>query len=433
MVNKLVDREIFTDVSAHLKEPEITVITGPRQTGKTTLLFQLKEWLLTKKKVQESQIKFFNLDLINELSAIRNQADFIKFLKEELRQEKFLYCFIDEIQRLDNSGKFLKGIYDTKLAVKFIVSGSSSLEMKSKTIEPLTGRKRVFHLWPFSFKEYILSHEPQLCNLLEEKGLSALNKKKIMERFFNFIIFGGYPRVALCASDKEKVPILNEIYSSYVEKDIVGLLGAKNPFAFSKLVTLLADQIGSLVNLHEISNTLGMNFRTLENYLFMLENTFVINLARPYFTNARKELRKMPKVYFIDMGLRNLAIKSFVKAAENRDKGKLVENFVALSIARYSDGVVNYWRTKDKNEVDFVFKNYYGDIIPIEVKAVEFKKPEINKGLKAFIEKYNPKKALVVNFALEDTIKIKDTKINFILPYRISAFLRLITHSKEWN
>lgn len=419
-MNNLTKREIFEQVIGHLKLPEVTVIIGARQTGKTTLLFQLKDWLLTQNKTKDSQIKFFNLDLISDLSGISNQTEFIKFLKEELIREKLLYIFIDEIQRLEDAGRFLKGVYDLKLPVKFIVSGSSSLEIKSKVSESLTGRKRVFHLYPFSFAEYIDSQEKPLLEMLKKDKISVLNKDKIFSHLFDFIIFGGYPRVVTSIGKQEKIAVLNEIYSSYVEKDIVGFMKVKNPFIFSKLVSLLADQAGSLVNLHEISVTLGMNFRTVESYIFALENTFVINLARPYFTNARKELTKMPKVYFADTGIRNLSVKYFADFKDNRDKGKLLENLVASSLIRLGDGAVNYWRTKDKNEVDFVFKDYYGGIVPIEVKSAELTKPDVPRNLRMFIEKYQPKKAVVVNLSLEETIKIKDTSVDFILPYRIS-------------
>ncbi|MBN2096855.1 MAG: ATP-binding protein [Candidatus Omnitrophica bacterium] len=423
MNNKLIEREIFGQITAHLKEQEVTVITGARQTGKTTLLFQLKDWLFAQKKVKQSQLKFFNLDLISDLTGIRNQDDFIKFLKEELGREEFLYVFIDEIQRLENSGKFLKGIYDVRLPVKFVVSGSSSLEIKSKISESLAGRKRLFHLWPFSFSEYLSCYEPSLRGLLKKDGISTLNRRKIMDYFFDFVVFGGYPRVVLSKDKKEKIAVLNEIYSSYVEKDIVGFMKVKNPFAFSKLVALLGDQIGNLVNLHELTATLGLNFRTIENYLFALESTFVVNLARPYFTNARKELTKMPKVYFVDTGMRNLSVKYFANFSDSRDRGKLLENFVSSSIVKLWDGVVNYWRTKDRNEVDFILRNYYGEIVPVEVKAIELGKPEINSGLKAFIEKYKPKKAFIVNLALEEKIKIRDTEIYFILPYNVPISL----------
>jgi len=187
------------------------------------------------------------------------------------------------------------------------------------------------------------------------------------------------------------------------------------------LVSMLSAQAGGLVNLHELSSTLGMNFRTMESYLFSLENTFVISLARPYFTNARKELTKMPKVYFVDTGMRNLSVKDFSPFTANRDKGKLLENVTASLIARSREGTLNYWRTKDKNEVDFVIRDYFGGIIPVEVKADEMKRPEIPRGLKSFIDKHQPKEAFMVNLSLQEAVKINNTRIKFILPYQIPA------------
>jgi len=422
----LIKRDIFEKVAKHSQAKEITVITGARQTGKTTLLFQLKDYLIKNKKAKQSQIEFFNLDLINDLEGINNQSNFIKFLREELNKEKFLFVFIDEVQRLENPGKFLKGIYDLNLPIKFIVSGSSSLEIKSRIFESLTGRKRVFHLWPFSFSEYLLWHAPALLNLFSKTDISSLNKKRILDYFFDFIVFGGYPRVVLSKTKEDKINILNEIYSSYVEKDIVGFMKIKNPLVFLKLVALLGDQIGNLINLKEISNTLSMNFRTVESYLSALENTFVVSTVKPYFTNARKELTKMPKIYFADTGMRNLSVKYFANFMDNRDKGKLLENFVYSSLIKEWEGTINYWRTKDKSEVDFILRDYYGHIIPLEVKTAKLKKAEINKSLRSFIKKYKPEKSLIVNLSLETKTKINSTKVQFLLPHRIGEFLKTV-------
>lgn len=415
----LIKREIFSQIVRHLAKEEVTVITGARQTGKTTILLQLKDHLIHEKKINPSRIKIFNLDLLSDLEGIRNQTDFIRFLREELNKEKFLYVFIDEIQRLENPGTFLKGIYDLKLPLKLLVAGSSSLEIKSKVFESLTGRKRVFHVWPFSFSEYLSCYNPKLSELIKKKSVSTINKRAILDHLFDFIIFGGYPRAVLAKSKEEKIQVLNEIYSSYVEKDIVGLIKIKNPFNFSKLVALLSDQIGGIINLKEVSSTLGINHRTLEHYLSALENTFVINITRPFFTNIRKELTKMPKVYFVDNGMRNLALKYFTKFMDSRDKGELLENFVLSSLLKKGDLTVNYWRTKDKSEVDFICRDYDGNTIPLEVKAAELKKPEITKGLRSFIERYNPVRAFLINLSLEEKIKFKNTQIEFILPYSI--------------
>ncbi len=415
-MEKLVKREIFKDVLKHLKEKEITVLVGPRQTGKTTLLFQLKDYLIKKEKISESKIKFFNLDLISDIENIRDQKEFVKYLKEEIKKEKNLIVIIDEVQRLENAGKFLKGIYDLNLPLKFIVSGSSSLELKSKIFEALTGRKRIFHLWPFSFKEFLLAKKEELQRFLDKKSLSLINRERILDLLYEFIIFGGYPRVVLAGTNEEKIKILEEIYSSYIEKDIISFLKVKQPFLFSKLVTILANQAGSLLNLNELSNTLRINYRTLESYLDILENTFIIKLLRPYFTNPRKELTKMPKVYFIDTGLLNFAIKNFSKFENHFMKGVLLENFVFSSLIKAFSGQINFWRTRAKSEVDFVLRDYFGNLIPIEIKATELKKEIIPSGLKSFINQYKVKKAYLVNLGLEKKIKKEGTEINFILP-----------------
>jgi len=419
---RLVERKIFPELINHLKKEEITVITGSRQTGKTTLLYQLKDYLVKQKNIKPFQIKFFNLDLITDLEGLRSQEEFIKFIKEELLKAKFLYIFIDEVQRLENPANFLKGIYDLKLPIKLIVSGSSSLEIKSKIFESLTGRKRIFYLWPFSFKEYLFYH--QIEDLLT-KDISQINKQKILDYLYEFIIFGGYPKVVLAKTKEEKIQLLNEIYSSYIEKDIVSFLKIKNPLIFTKLVTILADRIGGLVNSKELSNSLGINFRTIENYIFSLENTFVIKLIRPYYTNIRKELTKMPKIYFADNGLRNFSLMNFRSFLDSPEKGKLLENFVFSTLIKSFEGNINFWRTKDKNEVDFILKDYFGNIIPLEIKAVYLKEPEITRSLRSFIEKYKPYKAFIVNLSIEKTIKFKNAKIEFILPYRLeSLFLK---------
>ncbi|MDP3804230.1 MAG: DUF4143 domain-containing protein, partial [Candidatus Omnitrophota bacterium] len=129
------------------------------------------------------------------------------------------------------------------------------------------------------------------------------------------------------------------------------------------------------------------------------------------------ELTKMPKAYFADTGIRNLAVKYFAPFPENRDKGKLLENFVASSLARRGDGVINYWRTKDRSEVDFVLRDYNGHITPIETKAIGLREPEVTRGLRAFIDKYKPREALVVNLSLEKRLKISSTQVKFVLPY----------------
>ncbi len=425
MNKTLVSREIFPQIKKHLRDKEITVITGARQTGKTTLLLQLKDYLIKDKKNSPGKIKFFNLDLITDLTLFREQADFIKYLKDELRINRNLYVFIDEVRRLENPGVFLKGIYDLMLPVKFVVTGSSSLEVKAKISESLAGRKRIFSLYPFSFCEFLSFKNNALYRLISKpKEISFYHRREIFDYLYDFIIYGSYPRVALEDNKEEKMRFLEEIYSSYIERDIIGFMKVKNQFAYTKLVTLLAGQIGQLINLHEISSTIRLNHRTLDSYLYLLENTYVLARLRPYFTNLRKELTKMPKVYFIDTGLRNFALKNFAAFEDNRDKGSLLENFCFSSLMKMWKGSIYFWRTKEKTEVDFLAKDMYGNIIPIEVKAQRLAKPVISRGFQSFLKKYKVKKGYIVNLDLKSKVKLNDTIIEFILPYEVPFLIK---------
>lgn len=422
MDKNLVQRDIFPKILNHLQEKEITVIIGPRQTGKTTLLLQLKEYLTKIQKVPIEKIKNFNLDLMSELTLFKDQSDFLRYLKDELKVHKSLYIFIDEAQRLENPGLFLKGIYDLMLPVKFVVTGSSSLEMKAKLFESLTGRKRVFHLFPFSFYELLNFKDLNLAKIMTgSERISTLHQREIYNYLYHFIIYGGYPRPILEENNEEKVKLLEEIYSSYMERDVIGFMRVKNHFGYAKLINLFAGQIGQLVNLHEICGTIRLNYRTLENYLSILENTFILTLLRPYYTNLRKELTKMPKVYFLDNGLRNFILKNFVSFTENRDKGLLLENFCFSELLKIWNGAIYFWRTKEKTEVDFILKDFYDNVIPVEVKAREMAKPSITRGLQSFIKTYPIKKGYVINLSLKEKIKIDNTQIEFILPYEIPA------------
>jgi len=419
-IRKIIKRTALREIYSYLDDPEILVIIGPRQSGKTILLLEIQKYLIKKKRVAKENILFFNLDIITNLELFASQKKFINFIKERLSPKKRIFIMIDEVQRIENPGLFIKGIYDLNLPVKFILTGSSSLEIKSKTEESLTGRKLVFHLYPFSFYEYLKSKDKVLARLSLGQNISEFSQKQIMDYLSEYIIYGGYPRPSLEINKQRKLKFLKEIYSSYIEKDVVGFLKIKEPLVFTKLVSVLAGQIGQLINVKELSQTLKLNQRTIENYLNILEQTFVIKKITPFFSNLRKELTKMPKLYFIDSGLRNLAIDSFQSFDSRPDKGALLENYIFSSLfTQQKNFVVHFWRTQAKSEVDFVLKYHDGKIVPIEVKAREMIKPEISKSFRSFIKKYNPEKTFVVNLSYQDKMKIYKTEIEFILPFEI--------------
>lgn len=429
MANKenknLIKREIFPDITAHIEKPEITLITGARQTGKTVLLNMLKQWLIKQKNIDKENIFYFNLDIVKDWEFFQSQTKFIEFLKDRSHKQK-IYVFVDEAQRVSNCSRFFKGVYDSNLDVKLVLTGSSSLELKARFQESLAGRKKVFHLFSFSFIEFLWAKNKKLAEILQQKSkISELSQKQILQLFKEYVVWGGYPRVVLSQTIQEKSDVLSDIYSSYIEKDIVGLLEIKNRLGFSNLVKLLAGQIGQLVNISELSNFLELDRDTVERYLKALEETFVISPLIPYFKNSRQEIVKQNKIYFNDTGIRNYALNRFASFSEDQDAGLILENTIFREILLYLSlfQKIRFWRTKQGSEVDFLILK--GEkIIPIEVKS-KIKKSAIPPGLRNFVEKYSPEKALVINLSLEQKIKLEKTKIEFIYPFNMRKIINL--------
>ncbi|MBU1088274.1 DUF4143 domain-containing protein, partial [Patescibacteria group bacterium] len=202
--------------------------------------------------------------------------------------------------------------------------------------------------------------------------------------------FGGYPRVVLSETVDEKVNVLKDIADSYLKKDIFES-DIRNENAFYNLIRLLASEIGNLVNINSISDVLGLSRMTVEKYLYVLQKSFHINLISPFTTNIRRELIKMKKVFFSDIGLRNYLVDSFEPLLTRDDKGGLFENMVYIQVRNRLANVTRFWRYKD-NEVDFILKNpiligsNLRKNVGIEVKFNEKNKKESK--YKRFKEKY---------------------------------------------
>lgn len=415
MVKKLVLREKLKEITPYLKDENILIILGARRVGKTTLLFQIKDFLIHKKNIKEKDIYFLNLDLIDDLMVVKDQSSFIKYLKSRISKDK-IYFFVDEVQRMENPGLFFKGIYDLNLPVKFILSGSSTLEIKSKTHEALTGRKKLFYLYPFSFEEFLSLKDEKLLEIKNKGELSIADKKSIRDYLNEFMIWGGYPEVCLEENELRKTGALEEIFNSYLDKDIINFLKIEDKLSFSKLVKILSSQVGNLVNINELSATLNIKNETVKRYLAALEATFVVKLIPPFFKNVRKEITKMPKIFFIDNGLRNFSLKKFGNYEDREDKGQILEDYIFSFLIKKLATFDNlfFWRTKDKAEIDFIIEKE--SLFPIEVKAVEIKKPIFPKALLGFAKNYQIKEALMINLSLEDSVKKNGLKIKYVLP-----------------
>lgn len=407
----MIKRKLYNKLVEHLKEKEITFIVGPRQAGKTTLMLWLKEFLEKKKE----KTLFLNLDIESHKEFFSSQEKLLKKIELEIGKNKG-YVFIDEIQRKGNAGLFLKGIFDMNLPYKFIVSGSGSVELKEKIHESLAGRKRIFELSTVSFEEFVnfktnYKYENKLYDFFQ---LERSYSEQLFEEYINF---GGYPKVILTDKISEKLEIINEIYQSYLIKDISYLLKIHKIEAFSSLVKILASYIGNPMNFSEISSITGVSIKTLKDYLWFLEKTFIIKKVSPFFRNVKKEIKKSPVIYFYDIGIRNFTIGIFGNLKDIKTLSFTFQNFIFLLLKEKLNSMykIYFWRTKDKNEVDFII-DLGQTLIPIEVKYKKMQTPEITRSLRNFIETYKVKKAYIVNLTLEEKIKLNNTEI-FVVPY----------------
>jgi hypothetical protein len=391
-----IQRTVLEELVSWTAEPEILILSGARQVGKTSILFQLIDHLLQSGRANPNDIYYFNLDLASISEFLDDQGSFLRFVDAEKAQNTFV--FIDEVQRLPDPGRFIKGLHDLRLPLKFILTGSSSLDIRARTHEALTGRKRVFRIEALSFSEYVKTI-PVLASLPPlNPGNYKLYLPTLNDALRQYGLYGGYPALVLTDDVEKKVLRLSEIFSSYIEKDIAGFLKVENVSAFRKLATLLSAQQGGLVNTQELASTLGLHRETVSKYIHYLEETFVIRTLRPFFSNPRTELSKMPKIYFCDAGLRNLAMGNFGDLDTRADIGQIMEGVVTAHVFRNRlvSEKVNYWRTKSGAEVDIVISDVKPDQV-IEVKSGFRKRMVISRGLRSFLSNYTPKRAILLN------------------------------------
>ncbi len=410
--NRYIKRKLITALASHLDHPEITVLVGPRQSGKTTILKQLDAELRTGGR----KTLWLNLDFEDDFRHLASQGALLQKIRLELGGSGGV-VFIDEIQRKENAGLFLKGLYDHRLPWKFAVSGSGSIELKEKITESLAGRKRMFELSTVSFEEFIdFKTGYRYADRLREFFLTET--AKVDQLFREYLMYGGYPRVVLADTHQEKLATINEIFRSYLEKDIVYLLRVEKSDSFSNLVRMLANQSGRIINYSELSATLGLSLATVKTYLWYLEKTFLVRKVTPWFTNVRKEITKAPVYYFNDIGLRNFASGSFGTTLSDNEAGFAFQTAVhAILKERFplADTMIHYWRTKDKAEVDFVVRR--GDVLtPLEVKYSDMKKPEIQRSFRGFLERYHPECGFLVNKSLNEEVMVGETRVR-CLPY----------------
>ncbi|GHV78409.1 ATPase [Spirochaetia bacterium] len=352
------------------KQVSIVVLLGARQVGKTSIMesFSQDKQVLTLYGQDPETAQLFE-----KLSQLE------KYLQVYLNPQLKGYLLVDEFQYIPGVSTMLKLLTDKHRDLKILCSGSSSLDILQQVEESLAGRVRTLEVLSLSFSEYLFFNDPKLAALYEtldmDTGSSPLTAP-IEALFSEYLVYGGLPRAALTADREEKIQILDDIYQTYLLKDIRNYISQGDIVGFNKMLRLISLQIGNLLNVNEVSLTSGLPRKTCEEYLYILEQMGIIKLLEPYFVNKRKAIGKMKKVYFCDLGLRNLIEKNFNDIEYRPDRGALFENYTMLELWRNrgAAGELQFYRTSDGAEVDFIL-NRLSKKTAVECKFSALTKP----------------------------------------------------------
>ena len=365
----MINRKIEKNIVENLFKGKVIIIYGARQVGKTTLVKKIAD-------DYKSQSGYFNCDLISVQDALS--------ILEANRIKNFLgdhnIIILDEAQRIKNIGLILKILIDTYPELQIIATGSSSFDLANEINEPLTGRKIVFNLFPLSVEE-----------IMGDNGFLYIDSK--LEKILRY---GTYPDVFF-SEDKEAASKLEEIASSYFFKDILSFDKIKKSSIIVKLLQLLALQVGSEVSYNELASKLGINRITVEKYIDILEQCFILFRINSFSRNLRNEISKAIKIYFYDLGVRNILIKNLNPLDIRNDAGFLWENFCILERIKrnkYNNIFANYyfWRTYDQKEIDFI-EERDGKLFAYEFKLNR----EHSKAPSIFLETYKNSQYQTIN------------------------------------
>jgi uncharacterized protein len=365
MITRLLQKKL----ESRIDYKKALLIFGPRQVGKTTLTKALAQTL-------NLPFEYFNGDnvMTKNLWSVSN----LEALKQSFGNKKLIV--LDEAQMIEQVGLILKQLIDAELGIQLIVTGSSSLTIADKTQEPLTGRKWEYNLYPISSSE-----------MMDFQGIP-----QYLQSFQQYLIFGMYPEVIMNGNDAKE--ILLNIASSYLYKDVLSLVGLKRPQLLEKILKALAWQVGSEVSLNELAGLVSADVKTVDHYIYLLEQTFVVYRLGTLSKNERNEISTKKKIFFYDNGIRNALIGNFSPIESRNDIGALWENFLMVERKKLLSyhgfhGRTYFWRNKQQAEIDYI------EEIDGRIYAFEFKwNPKAKaKFSQAFMDSYAPVSTLVIS------------------------------------
>ena len=412
MPANLFKRTIISSIEQFIDSPDIIVLHGSRQVGKTSIML----YLINHLKNLNYDTFYIDLEDLRFTGILDSGAkNLLKYLEENsiIKNEK-LYLFIDEIQYLENPSNILKILHDHySERIKLFVSGSSTFAIKSKFKNSLAGRTINFEIFPLSFREYLLFKGSTID--ISEKISSSVTTNELKDLYTDYIIYGGYPRIVLEKEIQKKEMLLQQIIDTYIRKDIRDIGDIRDINKFNILLEILASQSGNIINVNELASTARISRQTVEHYLFLLENTYIIRLVRPYSRNIRSELIKSPKVFLYDSGITSLL---WIKTFPNTILGSLFETSVFSELVKTTKkSEIYYWRTKDKKEIDFILRKE-NTLSPIEVKlsAIHLKNTAINY----FTKNYACEKSYCISLNIEGG---KKEDVEFLYPWEIDSII----------
>lgn len=336
IIQRTIQKSIIEKIASTGHPRKVIIIYGARQVGKTTLV---KEILA----VTDLKKEYFNCDYLDVQSVFsyENAGNFGNIVKN------LQLIVLDEAQRINNIGMVLKILYDEFPHLQVIATGSSSFELSGQISEPLTGRKIVYQLYPFTFQELAASH-------------SKMDTNRLINRIMRF---GTYPSVIL-EDDRQAMENLNEIASSYLFKDIFTFQLLKKPEIILDLLKLLAFQVSGEVSYTELAGKLKVDQTVVQRYIQLLEDNFILFRLQALRKNLRTEVGKTRKIYFWDIGIRNILIQNTNTLEFRDDQGKLWENFCVSERMKYVKSnqplLIQsfFWRTYSQKEIDYIEEKY---------------------------------------------------------------------------
>ena len=371
----IIKRQIQPLIEENMFRGKAIVIYGPRQVGKTTLVKEIQS------KYQNESI-YLNCDEPDIREALSDKTS--TELEYFIGRKKLV--ILDEAQRIKNIGLTIKLLVDNYPDMQIIATGSSSFDLSNKIVEPLTGRKIEYYLYPFSVEELRTVYTDLETNRLLEQRM----------------IYGLYPDIVINSAEREIK--LRELTRSYLFKDVLRYQKIRNSDILEKLLQAIALQIGNEVSYNELATVVGTDKNTVQQYIRILEQAFIIYRLQPFSRNLRNELKKLRKIYFYDIGIRNALINNLNPLSLRNDTGAIWENFIISERIKFNMNHqfyrnIYFWRTQAKQEIDYL-EDYQG-----KLSAYEFKWQKKN---------YTTPKVFLDSYGIKAEVINKDNYLSFV-------------------